>query len=171
MSSKELTLSEKLTLVKKARRSNDERFRHICRSHSISSEILSLWVDSFEAGGEMGLRALDEVIDPPVEEVERAINVVKLYLDYKFPRQTFNILKRKNKINVSRINKGINDNNKPVFQIRYFETKSKKALWLLYWQRPDGRWWPYITSKQRIYKIDQLMEEVLDDPHQCIWCS
>jgi len=120
----------------------------------------------------MGLRALDEIVDPPDEEVERAINVVDLYLDYKFPRRKFSIKRRKNKIIVSTspsVKSGSEGSQVPVFQIRYFETKSKKPLWLLYWQRADGKWWPYKTDKQRIYKIDQLMEEVVSDPHSCLW--
>ncbi|MFC1849629.1 DUF3024 domain-containing protein [candidate division CSSED10-310 bacterium] len=171
----EITFQEKLSLAKKARRCNDDKFQLLCQHNEVTGEQLSLWVDSFEAGGEMGLRALDETIDPPNDEVERAISVVRLYLEYQFPRDKFSIKKRKNKINVSKIIRSAGpentDNFKPIFQIRYFETKSKKALWLLYWHKPDGRWWPYITEKQRIYKIDQLMEEVMSDPNKCFWRS
>jgi hypothetical protein len=167
----ELSFQDKLLLAKKARRYDDERFQQLCRTNSITAEVLMLWIDSFEAGGEMGLRALEETIEPPDEEVERAISVVRLYLGYKFPQQKFDIKKRKNKLNVSRIlpSSPGTENLKPIFQIRYFETKSNKPLWLLYWYRSDGKWWPYITEKQRIYKIDQLMEEVLSDPKDCFW--
>lgn len=171
MTRQELSFSEKLALTKKARRLSEERFQQLCKNYSLSNELVALWVDSFEAGGEMGLRALDESLDAPFEEFERAMNVVKLYLEYKFPKQKFHIRKRKNKLTVSR-GEGDGDQDvltDPIFQIRYFETKSKKPLWLLYWLRKDGKWWPYVTKKQRIYKIDQLMEEVVTDVHQHFW--
>lgn len=171
---REYSFPEKLSLCKKARRCDQERFKQLCRQYAISIEQLSLWFDSYMAGGEMGLRALDEVIDPPEEEIERALNVVRLYLGYKFPRRKFVIKKRRNKIYINHEPEQghtAEADQQPVFQIRYFETKSKKPLWLLYWSRPDGKWWPYITSKQRIYKIDQLMEEVVNDPNHCFWSS
>lgn len=169
----ELTVQEKISFAKKARRLSSERFDEFCQSNGLTSEQLALWVDSFEAGGEMGIRALDETLEPPEEEMVRAISVIRLYLEYKFPQQKFDIKRRKNKLTIGTLNRSVTPSGtescEQIIQIRYFETKSKKTLWLLYWYRSDGRWWPYITQKQRIYNIDQIMEEVDDDPQRCFW--
>lgn len=173
MLQQEMSFQEKLSITKKARKITSLSFEKFCENLPITPEQLILWLDAFKAGGEMGLRALEETINPPQDKMERAIGVIKLYLDYKFPHDNFNIKKRKNKIIISKIfpqnTNSQTKSSKHIFQIKYFETKSRKALWLLFWMRDDGKWWPYITKKQRIYKIDHLMEEVVNDEQNRFW--
>jgi hypothetical protein len=177
------TFEDKLYWAKKGAQFNlntpddDVIFRDLVKRSRMTKDSFVYYTNAYEAAGESGIKALtykgkmpDEVRDGALEQINRFFHERSLQIPEQHRGEIGYLVKAKGSVITASEKRPIfNDPSRTscsdIFQARYTDYDGR---WHLYWHRASGKWWPY-TPKEPIYKIEDCLREVKNDPLHCFW--
>ena len=149
---------------------DDGAFYDYAQKHNLSINEVSYYLNAYEYGGEVGLRAIHNPDIIPPDVAREAIKTIAATLDAEFEgRLSYRLTDEGTAIGVYRIQERMNGD-KYLFPICQLRLTLEGRIWHLYWMRKFDAWWPYPPPETgRKYTLRARMQQVLEDDHGCFW--
>ena len=137
--------------------------------HKLTVNEVVYYMNAYEAGGDVGLRALGAPDILPVDVADRARKTIAAMLAAWSPDLPYRITDEGTAISVYEIRQRQNGDTH-LFAICQLRWTAASNQWHLYWMRAFDAWWPYeLPETGRKHTLRARMQQVLDDRFGCFW--
>ena len=144
-------------------------FNAYAQDHKLTVNEIVYYLNAYEAGGDVALRALRSPDVIPLDVADRARKTIAEILEAWSPDFPHRITDEGTAIGVHEIQQRRNGD-KFLFGICQLRWTAATDQWHLYWLRSFGAWWPYsLPERGQKHTLRARMQQVIEDEFGCFW--
>jgi hypothetical protein len=158
-------------IARDAMKLEDHGFYTYAREHDIPVNEIVYYLNAYEAGGDVGLKAIRNPDIIPPDVARRAVKEITRTLDARFEGHSlrYRVTDEGTAIGVYQVQERANGE-EFLFRICQFRLTLEGMKWHLYWMRKFDAWWPYsLPRRGRRFTLRARLQQVLEDEYGCFW--
>ncbi|MCL4304060.1 MAG: DUF3024 domain-containing protein [Anaerolineae bacterium] len=148
-----------------------EAFAKYAAKHQLTINEAVYYLNAYEYGGEVGLRAIHAPDIIPPDVAREAIKTISKILDQHFQAQVpYRLTDEGIGIGLYEIQQRWQTGDRYLYPICQFRLTLAERQWHLYWWRKFDAWWPYpLPEIGQKYSLKARVQQVLENATGCFW--